>query len=246
MRDCIELRETQIAARRAQPAIHHALMRAEGDVERLAMAVEDRLQPDFERRFADAGRAELHVGFAIEQQAALRQPRQHLVDEHRLEFVGRAGQHAKDLAAILEPESRGRAVGVGNDFAAHEFVGLLEIVLGHLATERREPLRNGLLDRGVENELPAEHPGHDVAGAIVTGRTESAGRDDHIGARPALAELALDRRRLVGDRDVAVEDDAAAAELRADEREVAVGGEAEQQLVAEREQFVANRGYGCA
>ena len=59
-------------------------------------------------------------------------------------------------------------------------------------------------------------------------------------------ELALDHLGLVGGRDVALQQHPAPAELRADEREVAVGREPEQEFIPEGEQFVANgpRGAG--
>ena len=148
--------------------------------------------------------------------------------------------------AEADPEAGRGAVGVRQHLAALEPVGLLEIVGRHLAAEVPEAVGDGRLDRPVENELLAQHPGHGLAGAVVAGRAEPAGGDDHVGARPARAQLRGDGRRLVGDRHVARQLHAAAAELLADPGQVPVGGEPEQQLVAQGQQLKAPRGPGAA
>jgi hypothetical protein len=108
---------------------------AKRDAERVAVTVENRLQARLERGFADPGRADLHVGLAVGEQAALNEPRDDLLREHRLQLVGRTGQHAEHLAAFLDPETGGGAVRVGQHFAAGKRVGLLEVVGRHLAPE---------------------------------------------------------------------------------------------------------------
>ncbi len=156
-----------------------------------------------------------------------------------LQLVRRSRQHAEHLAVLLRPKSRCRAVGVGQHLAALETVGLLQVVGRHLAAELVEALDDRLLDRGIEDQLLPQHLGDHLAGAVVAGRPEPAGRDHDVGLRPALAELPGDVGRLVGDRHIAGEQHAAPAELGPDEGQVAVGREPEQQLIAEREQFKA-------
>jgi hypothetical protein len=159
--------------------------------------------------------------------------------EHRLQFVRRAGQHDEDLAVLLDPEAGRGAVGVGQHLAALEAVGLLEIVFGHLPAEGREAV----------GDVPARSPDRARASGRARRQLASRVRSSQVGPRPpvvittsdrrpALAELRGDGVGLVGDRDVAREQRAAAAELRADEGEVAVGRQAEQELVAQGEQLV--------
>ena len=103
-----------------------------------------------------------------------------------------------------------------------------------------------LHDGGVAHEFLPEHHGDGIAGAIIASRPEPAGRDDDVGPRPALAKLLGDRAGLVRDRHVAFEQDTVPAELGADKCQVSVRREPEQQLVAQREQFVADLGHRFA
>ena len=244
--DASQLRQAQLAAGRAQAAIDVSGMGAERDAEGGAVPVEDRLQLCFQSGLAHAGGADLDVGLAIEKEAERRQPRHHLLQEHGLELVGRAGQHAQDLAVLGHPEPGSRAVGVGQDLAAIETVGLLEIVRGHLAAEEGEAVEDRLLYGRIENQLQPQHLGHRLASAVIASGAQATAGDDHVGDGPALAELPGDRAGLVGDGDVPFQHDSAAAELGADEGEVPVGGQTEQEFVAQSQQFIADLGDGLA
>jgi len=80
-----------------------------------------------------------------------------------------------------------------------------------------------------------------LARAIVARGTESTGGDDHGRPRPTARELEGDRVGVVGQDDVGGERDPPTRELVAEEREVRVRGAAQQQFVAEREEFEAFR-----
>ena len=244
--DLLELRVVEPAARRTDPAIDLPRVGTIGHAEGVALAVEDRLQFVLERALAHAGGADLHIRLPAEQQAELREPRHHLLGEHRLQLVGRPGQHAKHLAVLFHPEAGRRAVGVEQEVAALELVGLLEIVGRHLAPEAREPLGDGLLEGGVEHQFLPEHRRQGLARAVVARRAEAAGRDDHVGARPAFAKLRGDGVGLVREGDIALQHDTPPAKLLADEGQVAVGGESQQQFVAQRQQLIVELGNGLA
>ncbi|MGC3970526.1 MAG: hypothetical protein QM775_25270 [Pirellulales bacterium] len=229
---------------RADAAVDLAEVRAERDAE-AGMPVEERLEFRLERRLADAGGADLDVSLALGEQPARGQARDDLLGEHRAQFIRRPRQHDEHLAILLDPEAGRGAVGVGQHFAALELVGLLEIVGRGHAVELREALRDRPLDGGIEHQFLAERLREHVARAVVAGRPEPAGRDDDVGLRPALAELRGDGVGFVGDGHVARQLHAAAAEFGADPRQVAVGRQSEQQLIAQREQFVARGDAGA-
>jgi len=219
-------------------------VRAKRDAQRPAKAVEDRLESRLQSAFAHARGPQLHIGLALGEQPARGETRHDLLGEHRLQLVGRTGQHDEDFPVLLHPEARRRAVGVRQDLPALEDQRLLQIVRRHRAPEPLEPRRDLRFDRRVAHEFLPEHFRKTFPRAVVAGRPEPARRDHDVGPRPALAKLFHDRVRVVGDRDVAPQRDPAPAELSAHERQMAVGREPEQQLVAEREEFVIDLGDG--
>jgi len=115
-----------------------------------------------------------------------------------------------------------------------------------LRPKRRETLGDGLLEGGVKHQFLPEHLGERLSRAVVARRAEAAGRDDHVGARPALAKLRRDGVGLVREGDIALQHDAPPAKLLADEGQVAVGGESQQQFVAQRQQLIVELGNGLA
>ena len=233
------------AIRRAEPQVDGALVRAERDAQARARAVEDWLKAGLQGGLADARGPQLDVSLAVAEEAARGESGDDLAEEHRLQLVGRAGEHHQHTAVLLHPEARGGAVGVGENLAPLEHLGLLEVVGRHLPPDAGEALLDGGLHRGVVHQPAAEHRGHGVAGAVVAGGPEAARGDHDVGPRPAFPELRRDRVGLVGEGDVALEERAAPAELGADEGEVAVRREAQEQFVAQREQFIAHRGHGA-
>ena len=202
-------------------------MRAKRDAQRRAEAIKNRLQPRLQCTLAHARSAQLHVSFLLREQAARGEPRHDLLNKHRLQLVRRAGQHHKDLSILLDPKTGSGAVGVHEYFAALEDECLLEIIGRHRAPEPRETRHDARLDAHVVDQFLPEDFGEAFARAVVTRRPETARRDHDIGPRPALAKLRDDRVGVVGDRDVAAQGHAAPAQLRADEREVAVGRQPE-------------------
>jgi hypothetical protein len=117
---------------------------------------------------------------------------------------------------------------------------LFQVIGGHFPSGTGKSLGHGLFhDRAVDQFL-AQDGRNGVARAIVAGGPEAAGGDDDIGAGPAFAELGGDGVGLIRNGDVALQQCPAPAELGPDEREVSVGGEAEEQFIAQGEQLVAN------
>jgi hypothetical protein len=86
----------------------------------------------------------------------------------------------------------------------------------------------------------AQHGGNGLTRPVVTGGAESPGGDNDIGGGPTLAKLLRDGSGGVGDSDVALEGHSAAAELCANKQKMPVGGQPEQQFVAERDEFIAH------
>ncbi len=208
-------------------------MGAEGDTQRVSVAIEDWLEFGFESAFTESGGAKLDVGFAVVNVSKGGETGQHLFDEHGLQLIRRAWQHAKDLAVDHHPQTGSGAVGVGNHFAFLESIRLLEIIGGHLATKPREPFCNGFLDRRIEHQGQAEYLGDRFACAVIARRSQPSCSDDHIGLCPAFAELSRDDIGVVGDRYIAGEHDATPAELRSDEGEVTIGRQPQQKFVAQ-------------
>ena len=130
-----------------------------------------------------------------------------------------------------------RAVCVRKDVAALKAVGLLEVVRRHLAPDERETLENVALDPRVEHELLPEHLGDRLPGPVVARRPQAPRDDDDVGAGPALPKLRRNILGVIRYRHVPAQLDPARAELRPDERQVAVGRQPQQELVADRQQF---------
>ena len=82
--DLLELGTVQPPAGRTDAAIDLPRMGAIGHAEGVPLPVEDRLQFVLQGAFAHARGADLHIGLPVEQQAELREPRHHLVGEHRV------------------------------------------------------------------------------------------------------------------------------------------------------------------
>jgi len=235
-----ELRRRQRPARRTHAAIDHPLMRAKRHVQGFAIPVENRLQLRLERRFPNPRRADLHIGLATKQQPARRQSRQNLIDKHRVHLVRRPRQHAEHAAVLLDPQTRRRSVGIRQHLPALEAIRLLEIVRGHLPPKRRKAVRDRALDLRIEHQLLPQHRREHLTGAIVARRPQTAGRDQHVRTRPTLAKLPRDRVGVIGDRHVARERHAPPAQLLPDEGQMRVRRQTEQQLVAQRQQFIVH------
>ena len=244
--DGCELLVVEATTGRTDAAVDRALVRTKRHTQGVAVVIEDRLQARLEHRFADPRRPELHIRLAIEQQSALGEARHDLLEKHRLQFIRRTREHHEHFAILLDPETGCGAVAVDHDLAAFEPVGLLEIVIRHLPTEAAEAVRDRLHNAFIAHEFLSEHRSDGLARTVVAGRPEPAGGDDHVGPRPALAKLSDDHIGLVGNGDIAPQHHAPTPELRADEREVAVGREPEQQFVTEREELVTDLGNGLA
>ena len=226
--DGFELLVVEATAGGTDAAVNRTLVRAKRDTQGVTIVIEDWLQARLEHRFADPHRPELHIRLAIEQQSALDEARHDLLEKHRVQLIRRTREHHEHFAVLLDPETGCGAVTVHHDLAAFEPVSLLEVVIRHLPTEAAEAVRDRLHNAFIAHEFLSEHRSDGLARTVVAGRPEPAGGDDHVGPRPALAKLSDDHLRLVGDGDIAPQHHAPTPELRADEREVAVGREPEQ------------------
>ena len=84
----------------------------------------------------------------------------------------------------------------------------------------------------IEIEGLPKDPGQGLAGPVITGRPKSARRQDDIRPRPAFLELLGDVLGIIRYSDIPSQFDPAGPQLRAYERQVPVGGEAKEELVA--------------
>ena len=80
-------------------------------------------------------------------------------------------------------EARRGAERIADDLRSFGQVGLLEIVLGHHAVDRREDAFHVVDAFLVAHQFLAGDARHGLVGQVVGGRTDSAGRDDHVGHR---------------------------------------------------------------
>jgi len=94
-------------------------------------------------------------------------------------------------------------------------------------------------DSGVEHKALAKDAGDRLAGSVVAGRPQTAGDQHDIRTGPALAELRGNILGIIRYRDVPAQFDSAGPELRAYERQVPIGGQPKEELVAKGEEFAA-------
>ncbi len=201
-----------------------ALVSAKGDLE-IGIGFEDRLQVDFQLGLADAYRLNLKVVFGIVDEAHCFQSREHLVFEHRLQFVGRSGKHDQGFAVILPPDAWSGTSIVANRFGGFWPIGLLSVIFADGSSEPGEAFFDGLHGDWIEDESFAEEVCDGLLGAIVHGWPEAPGGDERIGPFPTELELLQNILVLIGDRVAAVEGHATLSQSIANVGQMAVSGQ---------------------
>ena len=118
--------------------------------------------------------------------AVLSEPRDDAVLHHRF-HLARHARHHDQMAGVAvglrhrHPKARRGAERIANHLRGFGQVGLLEIVLGHHAVDRREDAFHVVDAFLVAHEFAAGDASHGLVGQVVGGRSDSAGRDDHVG-----------------------------------------------------------------
>jgi hypothetical protein len=163
--------------------------------------------------------------------------RQDPVGPHRAHLAGRAGQEDRHPAVrAVHPPSRGGPVRVGDGRRGRDPPCLLQVDLGKANASLREKAAKPPLQHRIDDWHLADRCGHRLAGQVVRGRADAAGRDDEVDRRERLPKRGGDRREIVGQGDDAANVDAEPGQRPGQLAAVRVARLAVRDLAADRQQ----------
>ncbi len=167
------------------------------------------------------------------------EPRRQRVCQHAAHLTRHTGQHGDPTTTfVLEPDARRGAMPIVENRRTFRNERLLPIALWHRVTESLEPSRfEGAEYRIVHDHAAPEQFGDHGLRAIVGGWSESAGRDHGAGAIERIAHGRRNQRGIVAGSGATHDADADGRQLTREMRRVGVDREAEQQLVADGDDF---------
>ena len=103
-----------------------------------------------------------------------------------MHLTGGTGQHDQNLAVFFQVETRGRAVGVGENFRRRRAVTLPVVTLGHGPFQKSESFTDGIFDFGVVNHFLSQYFSNGFAGDVIAGWAEASSGDHEIRSFPAI------------------------------------------------------------
>jgi hypothetical protein len=165
--------------------------------------------------------------------------RHQLVGKHPAHLARNPGKHrAPPPAVVLEPYARRGPVAIRENGGASRDHDLAAVREWNVAAPALLPQRPQCLPTVlVRHELAPEQLGDGRARAIVAGGPEAAGRDDGTGTVERFSNGSGNVRCIVADGRAADDRDANRRELACEVRRIGVDGVAEEQFVANGDQF---------
>ena len=138
-------------------------------------------------------------------------------------------------ATRLDPIAGRGAHGIRDDDGTLRQQRLLQVVLGHVAAERREQLADAVGGVAVLDERHAEHACDRLVGQVVGGRPDAARRDDDVGQLERPLPCPGEAVGVVADGEHRDDVEPEAEELVGDPAGVGVGDPPGGELVARRQ-----------
>ena len=129
-------------------------------------------------------------------------PREHLLIDHPVKLPRYARHEEEQRLLRLEHEPGCGADRVRENLRALGEVGLLRVVLGHLAPDRLEEAPDPLENPCIAHELAPQSSGGHLGCDVVSRGPETTRDEDHPGSPYGRAEHLFDGTCLVGHRHV--------------------------------------------
>ncbi len=133
----------------------------------------------------------------------------------------------------LDPEPRRRPVRVGQHDAAARHERLPPVLLGHREPAPAEPCANRRQNPGVLLERKVQDAGHHFPRQVVFGGSQSAGRDDEVGAAQRVTNDAREIVAIVADDGLPADVDAELVQPACEKQRIRVEAVRREQLGAD-------------